>query len=145
VNGETLQRLAKSCDEFLVHGVDVEGLRLGVDEELVDILGRGAPVPITYAGGVQTMVRLSLPRLTQLAACLQLSNEFGSTSTCATCPSTSPSLGHGLYSCLQDDLELVRQVGNGNVNVTVGSALDIFGGDLPYSGVVSWHRRQQQA
>src|SRR5205814_1604678 len=26
---ETLARLADSCNEFLVHGVDVEGLRLG--------------------------------------------------------------------------------------------------------------------
>jgi phosphoribosylformimino-5-aminoimidazole carboxamide ribotide isomerase len=34
--------------------------------------------------------------------------------------------------------------GGGRVDITVGSALDIFGGQLPYSEVVAWHRRQQQ-
>lgn len=43
---------------------------------------------------------------------------------------------------VQDDLELVRDAGQGNINVTVGSALDIFGGDMPYADVLKWHRRQ---
>lgn len=30
----------------------------------------------------------------------------------------------------------------GNVDVTVGSALDIFGGNLHYKDVVSWHDEQ---
>jgi hypothetical protein len=46
---------------------------------------------------------------------------------------------------MQEDLELVREQGRGNVNVTVGSALDIFGGDLPYQDVLQWHRTQQAA
>lgn len=41
----------------------------------------------------------------------------------------------------QEDLDLVREAGQGNVNVTVGSALDIFGGTLPYKDVVQWHRQ----
>ena len=44
---------------------------------------------------------------------------------------------------VQDDLDLVRDAGRGNINVTVGSALDIFGGDMPYSEVLQWHRSQQ--
>ena len=48
--------LAHSCDEFLVHGVDVEGMQLGIDEELVRLLGRWAPIPSTYAGGARTLV-----------------------------------------------------------------------------------------
>lgn len=39
-----------------VHGVDVEGMQLGIDEELVALLGRWSPVPVTYAGGARTLV-----------------------------------------------------------------------------------------
>lgn len=46
-----------SCAEFLVHGVDVEGKQLGVDEALVRLLGAASPRPVTYAGGVRTLVR----------------------------------------------------------------------------------------
>ena len=39
----------------------------------------------------------------------------------------------------------MRKAGGGRVDITVGSALDIFGGQLPYADVVAWHRRQQEA
>ena len=42
------------------------------------------------------------------------------------------------------DLERVRVLGNGRVDLTIGSALDLFGGSLPYADVVAWHRRQQE-
>ncbi|GAB4817783.1 hypothetical protein N2152v2_004829 [Parachlorella kessleri] len=96
---ETLARLAASCDEFLVHGVDVEGMQLGIDDELVELLGKWAPIPVTYAGGARTL----------------------------------------------EDLERVRRAGQGRVDITVGSALDIFGGKLAYSDVVAWHRNQAAA
>jgi imidazole glycerol phosphate synthase subunit HisF len=57
VDGATLEALAKNCSEFLVHGVDVEGLKLGVDGDLVELLGTYTTIPTTYAGGVGTMVR----------------------------------------------------------------------------------------
>jgi len=38
------------------------------------------------------------------------------------------------------DLELVKKLGNGKVSLTIGSALDIFGGKLPYADVVKWHK-----
>jgi len=38
VNAESLTTLAKYCDEFLVHGVDVEGKRCGIIEELVELV-----------------------------------------------------------------------------------------------------------
>ena len=51
---------AESCAEFLVHGVDVEGKQLGIDEELVQLLGSCSPLPVTYAGGVRSLVSPSL-------------------------------------------------------------------------------------
>jgi phosphoribosylformimino-5-aminoimidazole carboxamide ribotide isomerase len=52
VTRETLGRLAETCAEFLVHGVDVEGMRLGIDAALVELLvppprhlRRGLPLP----------------------------------------------------------------------------------------------------
>jgi len=92
VSEETLKDLAKYCAEFLVHGVDVEGKRCGIEKELVGILGKWSPIPVTYAGGVRDT----------------------------------------------EDLDLVRTVGGGKVDVTVGSALDIFGGSLSFDEVVSW-------
>lgn len=51
----TLDRLADSCAEFLIHAADVEGLCSGIDQELVALLGAWAGRPITYAGGVASM------------------------------------------------------------------------------------------
>ena len=48
-----LQLLAAYCDEFLVHAVDVEGKMAGVELDLVELLGRSSPLPVTYAGGVR--------------------------------------------------------------------------------------------
>jgi phosphoribosylformimino-5-aminoimidazole carboxamide ribotide isomerase len=97
ITAETLAQLADTCDEFLVHGVDVEGLRLGIDARLVELLGAWSPIPVTYAGGARTLA----------------------------------------------DLELVKARGRGRVDLSIGSALDIFGGGLPYQSVVAWQRRQE--
>ncbi|CAH9097952.1 unnamed protein product [Cuscuta europaea] len=96
LNQEVLNFLAQYADEFLVHGVDVEGKKLGIDEELVALLGKYSPIPVTYAGGV-----------TEIA-----------------------------------DLERIKIAGMDRVDVTVGSALDIFGGNMAYQDVVAWHRQQ---
>jgi phosphoribosylformimino-5-aminoimidazole carboxamide ribotide isomerase len=97
VNRATLAWLAGYCDEFLVHGVDVEGHRLGIDETLVELLGKWSPIPVTYAGGAKAL----------------------------------------------SDLDLVNTLGRGRVDLTIGSALDIFGGDISYEDVVAWQRRQE--
>ncbi|KAL7566909.1 hypothetical protein ACA910_008634 [Epithemia clementina (nom. ined.)] len=93
VNAANLQHLSQYCDEFLVHGVDVEGKQCGILQDLVALLGEASPIPVTYAGGVRSL----------------------------------------------QDLDLVKQLGRGRVDCTVGSALDIFGGSLPYRDVVAWH------
>lgn len=41
------------------------------------------------------------------------------------------------------DLERIKLAGSGHVDVTVGSALDIFGGNLAYKDVVLWHSKQE--
>ncbi|MCI8321561.1 MAG: phosphoribosylformimino-5-aminoimidazole carboxamide ribotide isomerase [Dorea sp.] len=47
-----LEQLSSYCDEFLVHGVDVEGRSCGVDENLAALLGGYEGRPVTYAGGI---------------------------------------------------------------------------------------------
>lgn len=53
---KVLSEIALYCDEFLVHGVDVEGKASGVDRTLARILGDYAAslssLPVTYAGGI---------------------------------------------------------------------------------------------
>jgi phosphoribosylformimino-5-aminoimidazole carboxamide ribotide isomerase len=82
LSAQTLQVFARSCSEFLIHAVDVEGLCNGVDWELVEKLGQWAPIPTTYAGGASSL----------------------------------------------SDLEEVTRLGQGKIDLTIGSALDIFGG-----------------
>lgn len=60
VNAETLQDLSQYCAEFLVHGVDVEGLQCGILPDLVTLLGQYSPIPVTYAGGVRSIEDLEL-------------------------------------------------------------------------------------
>jgi phosphoribosylformimino-5-aminoimidazole carboxamide ribotide isomerase len=96
VNQDTLSWLADYCDEFLVHGVDVEGKRVGIEADLVVRLGAESPIPVTYAGGAKTLA----------------------------------------------DLDRVKALGQGRVDLTIGSALDIFGGDVRYEDVVVWQRRE---
>jgi phosphoribosylformimino-5-aminoimidazole carboxamide ribotide isomerase len=92
VNRETFERLAEYCAEYLIHAVDVEGMRGGIDEPLVRLLAAECAQSVTYAGGVRNLA----------------------------------------------DLDLVETLGGGRVDVTIGSALDIFGGTLPYADVVAW-------
>lgn len=50
-----LDDLAAHCSEFLVHAVDVEGTRLGVDPQVVEILAEWHGRPVTYAGGIRSL------------------------------------------------------------------------------------------
>ena len=96
VNQQTLEDLAGSCSEFLVHAADVEGKQAGMDEQLLEALGRWSPLPITYAGGARNLA----------------------------------------------DLELADRLSQGRVDVTIGSALDIFGGQgVKYADCVAWNQR----
>ncbi|MEE1086957.1 MAG: phosphoribosylformimino-5-aminoimidazole carboxamide ribotide isomerase [Schaedlerella sp.] len=86
---EVLDMLTGYCDEFLIHGVDVEGKAGGIEKELVELLGRWNKIPVTYAGGIGSM----------------------------------------------EQLEQFREISGGNIDFTIGSALDLFGGNIPYENV----------
>ena len=86
VTSQLLDDLAKCCDEFLVHGVDVEGKSSGVELGLVEILAKWNKIPITYAGGIGSM----------------------------------------------EDLKEFEKASAGKLDFTIGSALDLFGGKIPY-------------
>ncbi|HSR36540.1 MAG TPA: phosphoribosylformimino-5-aminoimidazole carboxamide ribotide isomerase [Desulfurivibrionaceae bacterium] len=58
VDEESLAYFAGFCAEFLVHAVDVEGQCAGIAEDITALLGRHAPIPTTYAGGVRTLADL---------------------------------------------------------------------------------------
>ena len=83
---EVLETLSGSCDEFLIHGVDVEGKSSGMETELVRMLAGWDGIPVTYAGGIGSV----------------------------------------------EDLERFREVSGGRLDFTIGSALDLFGGKIPY-------------
>ncbi|MCR5356639.1 MAG: phosphoribosylformimino-5-aminoimidazole carboxamide ribotide isomerase [Lachnospiraceae bacterium] len=81
--------LSGYCDEFLIHAVDVEGKKAGIDEKIIAILA-GIPYTITYAGGISAL----------------------------------------------DDIRLIKEAGRGRIDITVGSALKLFGGDLEIQEVI---------
>jgi phosphoribosylformimino-5-aminoimidazole carboxamide ribotide isomerase len=91
----SLNSLASSCAEFLIHAADVEGKCEGIDEALVAFLGQWAGRPLTYAGGAASLA----------------------------------------------DLKLVAHLSGGKVDLTIGSALDIFGGTgVSYEECVAYNR-----
>ncbi len=55
ITSQLLEKLARSCDEFLVHAADVEGLKSGIDSQLVILLAQTSPIPVTYAGGIRSL------------------------------------------------------------------------------------------
>lgn len=58
VDTDLFEKLSLYCDEFLVHGVDVEGKKAGLDMELINILAhatRETGKSITYAGGISSL------------------------------------------------------------------------------------------
>lgn len=73
-----------------MHAVDVEGKASGIEVELVKLLAKKHPLPVTYAGGVGSF----------------------------------------------QDLETLRVAGENRVDVTVGSALDLFGGSMKWEDVL---------
>lgn len=92
ITKENLEMISKYCFEFLIHAAGVEGKQQGMDLELIEFLGKNSPIPVTYAGGANSI----------------------------------------------KDFELCDALSGGRVDLTIGSALDIFGGKLPYKECIKF-------
>lgn len=55
VNAQSIKVIEEYCDELLIHAVDVEGKRSGMQEDLVRDLAEWTSIPTTYAGGVRSI------------------------------------------------------------------------------------------
>ena len=55
VNENTLKEISNFTSEFLIHGVDVEGKKSGVEETLIKIIADHSPIQCVYAGGISTI------------------------------------------------------------------------------------------
>lgn len=88
-NEELIAELSKYCDEFLVHAVDVEGKKSGINEDIAKVL-KSSNIPVTYAGGISSY----------------------------------------------EDIEKIAKIGDGRIDFTIGTALDIFGGTLQFKEVI---------
>lgn len=93
---DTLDQLAGECDEFLIHGVDVEGKASGVEEGLVRLLAEWNGTDMTYAGGIGS----------------------------------------------KEDIENFHRLSKGRLDFTIGSALDLFGGTIPYRWAANCNTRK---
>ena len=60
VTAESLRWLSAECDEFLIHGVDSEGKKAGIEKDLLRILSRLDGIPVTYAGGIGSLGDIEL-------------------------------------------------------------------------------------
>ncbi len=60
LNAQALELLSGSCDEFLIHAVDVEGRAKGIEQSVATLLGSNSPIPTTYAGGISSMTDIEL-------------------------------------------------------------------------------------
>lgn len=95
LNEDTIEALSESCDEFLIHAVDVEGKAQGIEQELVEMLGMTCRIPTVYAGGVHNF----------------------------------------------EDLQKLKELGKGKIDVTIGSALDLFGGSMKFEEVLAYIKK----
>ncbi len=94
-----LAEMAGLCDEFLIHGVDAEGKRSGIEDDLLRILADAARLLpereracITYAGGIASF----------------------------------------------EDIRKVFSLSGGRIDITIGSALSCYGGDLSLPEILSF-------
>ncbi len=60
LNQENIRRLENFCDEFLIHGVDVEGKQQGIDLDLLKCIADWCTIPVTYAGGIRSLEDIDL-------------------------------------------------------------------------------------
>lgn len=92
LTAENLLELSKFADEFLIHAVDVEGKKAGIDCELINLISEISPISAVYAGGITSL----------------------------------------------EDIQFIYENGKEKIDFTIGSALDIFGGNLEYRKIIEF-------
>jgi phosphoribosylformimino-5-aminoimidazole carboxamide ribotide isomerase len=92
ITPQNLNEVSAYCSEFLIHAAGVEGKKQGMDLELIKFLGEHSPIPVTYAGGANSL----------------------------------------------NDFETCNAFSKGKIDLTIGSALDIFGGNVLYKECIRW-------
>lgn len=85
-----LESLSRDCDEFLVHGIDAEGLGGGPAWDLITLLDTLRGFPITYAGGIGSF----------------------------------------------EDIRRIKEKTESRLDITIGSALSLFGGSMDYQKIL---------
>jgi phosphoribosylformimino-5-aminoimidazole carboxamide ribotide isomerase len=90
-----LQQLSAYADEFLIHAVDVEGKKGGIDCELIKLISEISPITAVYAGGISKL----------------------------------------------DDIKYIYENGKNKIDFTIGSALNIFGGNLDYHEIIKYSQQ----
>ncbi|KAK6244528.1 hypothetical protein QUC31_010937 [Theobroma cacao] len=141
---EVLHFLANYADEYLVHGVDVEGKNLPLSTSL--LLASTKLLLITTLRSSMWIIPAEMNWCpTAMAILAQTCGAFIlwlgiDKELVALLGEHSPiPVTYAGGVTVMDDLETIKEAGKGRVDVTVGSALDIFGGNLSYSDVVAWH------
>ena len=98
VGNPIIMKLNPDMMPIIVVAADVEGKVAGIEEDLVELLGKWGKKPITYAGGIAGF----------------------------------------------DDIDKLQKAGHGNLDFTIGSALDIFGGRIKYRDVINYIRKEEK-
>lgn len=121
VTVELLQELSSSCDEFLVHAVDVEGRSAGIEEEIVGILG-------SYVRQADSLTAAGRQKLSNEPAGLNQ----------ADVPATPCPITYAGGIAAYEDITRLKTLGHDQIHATIGSALDLFGGPLEFQRVIQY-------
>ena len=112
-----------------------------VTPELLDRLSEYADEFLIHAVDVEGQARGIEEALVAMlgAWCKKKHTEHAASESSGSCPAVTYAGGVGGFA----DLEALARIGGGYVNVTIGSALDLFGGQMAFEDVICFCREQK--